>query len=216
MNKQKDFKFSITKAVENEETNAKEFIAYASTDALDRHDEKVSKEALSKEAATKKSVPMFYGHMGNWNSEDVLGKFEFLEMEDNKLKVKGIFLEDDPTSERIYKLVKMGAIAHLSVGFIPKKWDKDENGNLVFTEIEIIETSIAPVPANPEAEIIEVKKLESKEKEMEDNTEILEAISKLQDTANEILSKIDKANGEETPEETKAAAAEIIKGLRGE
>ncbi len=41
-----------------------------------------------------------------------------------------------------------------SIGFIPKEWDRNSDGDLVYTEIEIIETSSVPVPANAEANMI--------------------------------------------------------------
>ncbi len=41
-----------------------------------------------------------------------------------------------------------------SVGFIPREWERDPDGKMVYTEVELLETSAVPVPANAEANMI--------------------------------------------------------------
>ena len=47
-----------------------------------------------------------------------------------------------------------GFMSSFSVGFIPKNWDRDKEGRVVFTECELLETSCVPVPANAQANIM--------------------------------------------------------------
>ena len=49
-------------------------------------------------------------------------------------------------------------MSSFSVGFIPKEWDRDPDGRLVFTEVELLETSAVPVPANAQANIMRTAK----------------------------------------------------------
>lgn len=61
---------------------------------------------------------------------------------------------DTPFANEVKYLYDEGFMNSFSVGFIPKNWDRDPDGSLVFTEAEILETSCVPVPANAQANIM--------------------------------------------------------------
>jgi HK97 family phage prohead protease len=62
---------------------------------------------------------------------------------------------ENPAAEHIYRLVKGGFLRSNSVGFHPLKWDlidpDDWWGGINYMQQELVEDSIVPVPANPEA-----------------------------------------------------------------
>lgn len=57
-------------------------------------------------------------------------------------------------AKEIKYLYDNGFMSSFSIGFIPKNWDRDADGTLVYTECEILETSCVPVPANAQANIM--------------------------------------------------------------
>jgi HK97 family phage prohead protease len=87
-------------------------------------------------------------------------------------------------------LIKMGAITTMSVGFMALDYTLHvDDWGVDIKEAEIVEGSIVPVPANPEANIVAVKsmsglELENKELKLE-NAELkdrLEQANKIIDT----------------------------------
>ncbi|SFA39644.1 phage prohead protease, HK97 family [Paracoccus halophilus] len=67
-----------------------------------------------------------------------------------------------------WRAIRSGLIRGLSVGFIGKEWDTLQGGGRRFTEWEVIELSAVTVPANAEAAILEVKRLD----QVQDNAPI--------------------------------------------
>ena len=66
------------------------FEAVSSSPKIDRHGESISSKALEKVAKNQKEVPMFYGHAGDNELGNILGKFEIKGVENGELKVKGV------------------------------------------------------------------------------------------------------------------------------
>jgi HK97 family phage prohead protease len=61
---------------------------------------------------------------------------------------KGVF----PLADTVYELVKGGFLNACSVGFRADKWSyNEERGGVDFLEQQLLEWSICPVPANPQA-----------------------------------------------------------------
>jgi HK97 family phage prohead protease len=57
-----------------------------------------------------------------------------------------------PFADTVYQLVKAGYLNATSVGFSPVKWERDpEIGGTRYHEQTLLEVSIVPVPANPQA-----------------------------------------------------------------
>lgn len=85
-----------------------------------------------------------------------------------KAKVKFPTAEESPKADEIYKLFKGGFLNAFSVGFMPikghsptpdeiKKKPEWAEARYVFDEWELLEFSVVPVPANPEALATAVK-----------------------------------------------------------
>jgi HK97 family phage prohead protease len=58
-----------------------------------------------------------------------------------------------PFADQVYRLVKNGFINSVSVGFAPIAWEWADNrqGGIDFTQQELLEVSVVPVPANANA-----------------------------------------------------------------
>lgn len=65
---------------------------------------------------------------------------------------------DTEFGREVKYLYDNGFMSSFSVGFIPKAWDRDPDGRLVFTEVELLETSAVPVPSNAQANIMRTAK----------------------------------------------------------
>lgn len=63
--------------------------------------------------------------------------------------------EENPNAEIVYQMVKGGYINSVSVGFQPIEWsqtkDKSRPGGIDFKKQELLEVSVVPIPANPNA-----------------------------------------------------------------
>ena len=58
-----------------------------------------------------------------------------------------------PFNDTVFEMYRLNFMAATSVGFLPKKWNWNEErkGGIDFIEQELLEFSLVPVPANPEA-----------------------------------------------------------------
>lgn len=64
---------------------------------------------------------------------------------------KGVY----PFADCVFDMLKGGFLSATSVGFRPKSWMRNEDrGGIDFKEQELLEFSIVPVPANPEALVV--------------------------------------------------------------
>lgn len=80
------------------------------------------------------------------SKEGILSKVQFAETQ----------IADD-----VYNLYKGGFMKAFSVGFVPKEWedgDGDKTPNRTYKKWELVEYSAVPVPANPEALALALKK----------------------------------------------------------
>jgi len=79
-------------------------------------------------------------------------------MEDDKgLYVEGKLTPGHSVAEDVYASLKFGAVDGLSIGYIPKEYQDDQDGMRTLTEIELIEISVVEEPADLGAKIDEVK-----------------------------------------------------------
>ena len=166
---------------------------------------------------------------GNFNSNPVLmlmhnyqdfpiGKVTELKVVDGKLLFKAIFSKTLPKAKEAYELVKEGILNCLSVGFIPREFDtKDQN---VITKAELLEISLVPVPANPQAVILAksfqkndiasyiVKNFDLEEKTIDEDV--------LQQTADAIKEAEEKKEEETIPEKGEDSTTEVPADKVGE
>lgn len=123
----------------------------ASTDAQDRYGEIV--EQVWQLDAYQANPVVLYAHDSR---ELPIGKAENIRVEDGQLvaTLRFVGAEVNPRAEQVWQLVQEGVLRAVSVGFIPHtyRWEKrDDREVLVLTDNELVEISVVPVPANPEA-----------------------------------------------------------------
>lgn len=146
----------------NEENREAEFII--SSDHIDRYGEIVEQKWLLEEY--KKNPIVLFGHNPS-TADNVLGTCLGLEVKDgednHKITVAKMKFAEAGTSKNadtVFSLVKQGILKTVSVGFIPHivKHIENENKNgeedtetTVLSDNELLEFSIVPIPANPNA-----------------------------------------------------------------
>lgn len=104
----------------------------------------------------KKNPVALFGH-DSWNISSVMGRGVNVGQSGNKLIGEIEFADADvnPNADMAYKMVEAGLLSAVSVGFMPLKFawstDKDRPFGMDFTEQELLEISIVPVPCNQNA-----------------------------------------------------------------
>lgn len=118
-----------------------EFKFIASTSAVDRQGESIDQAGWELENYLKNSV-LLWAHD---YSQPPIGVVDKIGLENGNLVIEGRFAPTD-FGQQIRKLYDLKMVNTVSVGFIPKEF----NGNVI-TKSELLEVSIVPVPANPQA-----------------------------------------------------------------
>lgn len=154
--KTKSFK---VKAEESEDKGSGYFVGYASVFGnVDSYGDVMVQGAFAdtlKEWEGRK-IPVFYGHdltdpMNN------IGYVESAEEDDTGLLVKcAVDTEGPGNGPVVYKLLKEGRIDRMSFGFYVNDADH-KDGKTYIKSVSLLEVSVVPAPANPEAAINEVK-----------------------------------------------------------
>lgn len=218
--KTKSFK---VKAEESEESGSGYFVGYASVFGnVDSYGEVMEKGAFSdtlKEWEGRK-IPVFYGH-DLTNPENNIGYVESAEEDDTGLLVRCVVDTEGPGNGPIvYKLLKEGRIDRMSFGFYVN--DADHKGGVTYIKkVSLLEVSVVPAPANPEAAINEVKSSKKESGMTPEDIEklIVEPIIKHIDEAFEkYVGDEEDSKPEEKPAEDKPAddqAKSILAEIKG-
>lgn len=118
-----------------------------STDAVDRDNDVVDQKGWQLESYKRNPV-VLWAH--DYSALPV-GKATEIAVSGGRLVATAQFAEH-PFAETVFQLVKGGFLRATSVGFAPKAYKiNDERDGVDFKEQELLEFSIVPVPANPEA-----------------------------------------------------------------
>lgn len=130
----------------------REIVMVGSKEVLDRDGDVVKIEGIDLKNFKKNPVILFgHDHRGL-----PVGKAIKVWKEDKQLmfKIKFPTPEEYSFADTVYKLVKGDYLKASSIGFSPN-WDKAErnekSGGYIFNESELLELSIVPIPANPQA-----------------------------------------------------------------
>jgi HK97 family phage prohead protease len=155
-------------------TDTGNFKFIASTPAVDRQGESIDQGGWELENYLKNSV-LLWAHD---YSQPPIGVVDKIGLENGNLVIEGRFAPTD-FAQQIRKLYDLQMVNTVSVGFIPKEM----NGNII-TKSELLEVSVVPVPANPQAvsirqlteagiqlEMLKTKGFEIKEVETEQKPE---------------------------------------------
>lgn len=126
----------------------------ASTEAVDRVGDSIKTDGWRLDNYKNNPVVLF-AH----DSDDLpVGKAVSIKVVGKELLVTVLFAskEANPLAENVFQLIKEGCLNAVSVGFIPIRWewvDDTEAGRfgMDIMEAELLEVSIVPVPAHPDA-----------------------------------------------------------------
>ena len=152
-----------------------------------------------------RKIPVFYGHdltdpMNN------IGYVDSAEEDDTGLLVRCVVDTEGPgNGPVVYKLLKEGRIDRMSFGFYVNDADH-KDGKTYIKSVSLLEVSVVPAPANPEAAITDVKsKKEAEEMTPEEIAELVvkPIIEALESKLDEYFDEEDKP--EDKPAEDKPA-----------
>jgi len=123
-----------------------------------------------------------------------------------KLMFKVKFDLQDNFAAEVYRKIKEGFLNTVSVGFIPL-----ESEDNIFTKAELLELSVVPVPANPEA-VVQIRDLGAEPVNLKD-------LFSKEPTASEVAKKEEKEEKNEKeeksePEEEKKESKDVDKELK--
>jgi len=107
------------------------------------------------------SLPqMFWMH----DASRVCGKWTEMREDDRGLFVKGV-LAPTPLGDEIRTLLKMDAVKGLSIGYVEREADYDQQGRRLIKDAELWEVSVVSLPMNPLAQVAHAKSRLSKQGE---------------------------------------------------
>lgn len=119
--------------------------AIITTSSLDRYNESIDAEGIDTSAYMNNPV-VLYGH-----DYEGLPIGKTLKLTGTKKKWTARFqlaIEEYPFAATVYAMVKAGYLNAVSIGGLVREWSEDYRTIL---KLEMVEFSVVPVPANPEA-----------------------------------------------------------------
>jgi HK97 family phage prohead protease len=145
---------AISDVESKEDGGTKSYTFTISTSVIDRDRDVIAVDGWHTDAYMAAGGPVLFGHGYDANGTLPIGKATKVWATKGALKASMVFLAGDPFAERVQRAVDFGALRATSVGFRPypgrAAWNEERNG-IDFLEQELLEFSIVPVPANPEA-----------------------------------------------------------------
>lgn len=118
---------------------------------------------LAKAKADGRNPALLWQH----RSSEPIGVWDELREDDHGLYVRGR-LADTAQGRDAYKLLGLGALDGLSIGYTASKWTMDEKSDVVeLLEVELWEVSPVTFPANERARVTDVKSGGPTERELE-------------------------------------------------
>lgn len=138
-----------------------QFIGYASVFGnVDSYGDIVEKGAFTrtlKEWDSKTAqIPVLWGHDMHDPFANI-GGLEHAEEDDYGLKVVGTLDLENPTAAQVYRLLKSGRASTMSFAFLTRDSERRGNTNHLL-DLDLLEVSVVPVPANDQATILNVKR----------------------------------------------------------
>lgn len=126
-----------------------------SDSSVDRYGDTIDARGWVLESFLANPVALF-GH-DSGSVENVIGRARNVRIDGNRLVGEIEFMEAsvNANAEVVYQMVKGGYLNTVSVGFLPIEWaaakDKSRPLGVDFKKQELLEISIVPIPANPNA-----------------------------------------------------------------
>lgn len=136
------------------------FSGFASTPDLDQGGDIVAKGAFGRTIAQRGGkLKMLWNHKADTMP---IGKYTKVEEREGGLYVEGK-LSDTQMGRDVMTLLRDGAIDSMSIGFIPKEADYNEDGVRVIKDLDLLEVSLVNFPMNEMAVVTQVKSLDVRE-----------------------------------------------------
>jgi len=118
-----------------------------STRDLDRESDELMPEGCDSRNYQRNPVVLF----GHSHFDVPIGTCTALTVEGNGIRAAWRWLQNDPFADRVRNAYDQGVLRAASVGFRPLAYEPNQHGGLTFTRWELLEFSLVPVPANPQA-----------------------------------------------------------------
>ncbi len=139
------------------------FAGYASVfDVEDNHNDIILSGAFGNSLRKKhygKDIKLLWQH----KAEEPIGIFTNMVEDEHGLYVEGKLLLEVQRAREAYSLLKSGAVKGLSIGFIVKQYDRNDEGARVIFEADLWEVSLVTFPANDQATITALKSSDTDE-----------------------------------------------------
>ncbi|RBP03817.1 HK97 family phage prohead protease [Roseiarcus fermentans] len=124
-----------------------------SDETVDRYGDVISAKGWELSNFNQNPIALF-GH-DSASVENAIGRAKNVRVEGTRLVGDIEFMGADvnPTAAAVWEMVKGGWLKTVSVGFAPIEWtpSKTRKGGVDFLKQELLEISIVPIPANPNA-----------------------------------------------------------------
>jgi HK97 family phage prohead protease len=157
------------------------FRGYAAIfNAIDAYGTKFERGSFRKTLSDNDTRPLLAGH----DPHQIIGIVKLAE-DGRGLVAEGQLNMDVARAREIRSLMLQKAIGGMSIGFLPRRWRDLEDGTTVFDEVELIEVSVTPFPAQKFARVEDVRSLKK-----EDTMEIREIETKVEQISEEIRNEI--------------------------
>lgn len=133
-------------------------LSVITTNSVDRYNEIVSPEGIQLENYLKNPVVLLN------HSQDTLpiGKNVWIKQDSNGLIAQTQFAKT-AIAEDVMNLYREGFMNAFSIGFIPLKYEFDNQDRVIFTQSELLEYSCVSVPANQDALALAMKSIKTPE-----------------------------------------------------
>lgn len=132
------------KSVNDEE---RQFNTIITSGVKDRMNESINPDGWDFKNYFKNPVVLF-AHKYN---ELPIGKTLKIEKEKDVIKANIKLIKGLELADKVWHLIKEGVLKAVSVGFIPKRYKEKDSDKYDIMEAELLEISVVPVPANPQA-----------------------------------------------------------------
>lgn len=120
----------------------------------DSYGEIVAAGAFTQSLAEHKAQGTLPALLWQHDSRQPIGAYVEMRQDNKGLFVKGQLALDVDGGRNAHALLKAGAINGLSIGFMPKKWEYNEEEDIrTLTEIDLWECSLVTFPANSGARV---------------------------------------------------------------
>jgi HK97 family phage prohead protease len=164
------------KGLKLDERSEGSFSGYASVfNVVDSFDSRILPGAFRKSLGDSPSRPLLLNH----DPRLVVGVVR-LQEDGHGLRAEGELNMNVERAREARSLMLQGALGGMSIGFIPRTWREGKDGVIEYSEIELVEVSLTPFPANKQARIDNVRSSNSKEDFMQISKKFEELESQLE------------------------------------